>query len=55
MAMREVAIATAPALCKSLAAIAAFHVEAPYAQKKIYAAVRSLQIMAGLPPMPPTE
>lgn len=54
-AMRAEAIAGTPDLCKTLAAIAALHVEDARAQKKIYAAVRTLQILAGLPPTPPEK
>lgn len=53
--MRAAAIETTPDLCKALVCIAALHVADPKAQKKIYAAVRQLQILADLPPMPPTQ
>ncbi len=54
--MRAAAIETAPDLCKSLAAIAAFNLQDnPKAQAKIYTAVRHLQILADLPPMPVKE
>lgn len=54
-AMRAAAIAGTPDLCKTLAAIAALHVKDARAQKKIYEAVRTLQILADLPPMPPKK
>lgn len=54
-AARESALAAAPGLCMSLAGIAAFHIEDPAAQKKIYIAIKTLTALENLPPMPPTE
>lgn len=54
-AMRAAAIEGTPDLCKTLGAIAALHIEDARARKKIYEAVRTLQILAGLPPMPPEK
>lgn len=46
-AARDAAIKTAPDLCKSLVAIAAFNLDDnPEAQMKIYAAVKSLQALS---------
>jgi hypothetical protein len=54
-AMRAAAIESTPDLCKTLGSIAAFHVEDKKAQKKIYDAIRHIQILANLPPMPPKK
>lgn len=54
-AMRAAAIETAPDLCRALVCIAAFHVEDPEAQMKIYAAVKTISVLAGLAPLPPLK
>jgi hypothetical protein len=54
-AMRAAAIESTPDLCKTLGFIAALHVDDKKAQKKIYDAIRHLQILANLPPMPPKK
>lgn len=51
-AARDAAVASAVALCKSLAGIAAFRVEDKRAQMKIYAAIKTITVLATLPPMP---
>lgn len=52
-AMREEALRTNSDLCKTLASIAAFHVEDKRTQKKIYQAIRHLQLLAILPATAP--
>jgi hypothetical protein len=54
-AARDAALATAPALLTDLACIAAFHVEDPQAQMKVYAAMKTINVLADLPPMPPKK
>jgi hypothetical protein len=54
-ALRAAAMETAPDLCRSLVCIAALHVEDPEAQMKVYAAVKTISILAGLAPMPPLK
>lgn len=55
-AMRATAIKRTPALCRTLAAIAALNFyDNHQTALKIYETIRILQILADLPPMPPKK